>query len=80
MQQEINRMKLKALDDFNRAFNAQIEARETLINSGANPELLKTFEDLTTMAAELTAILDNLREQEQLLKYVQTLNTRHNIK
>ena len=80
MQQEINRMKLKSLDDFNRAFNAQIEARETLINSGANPELLKTFEDLTTMAAELTAILDNLREQEQLLKYVQTLNTRHNIK
>lgn len=80
MQQEINRMKLKALDDFNRAFNAQIEAREALISSGANPELLKTFEDLTTMAAKLTAILDNLREQEQLLKYVQTLNTRHNIK
>ena len=80
MQQEIIRLKQKTLTDFNRAFNAQIEAREALINSGANPELLKTFEDLTTMAAELTAILDNLREQEQLLKYVQTLNTRHNIK
>lgn len=70
---EIKRAKQETLEKFNRALDARIETKKLLLETGANPELLQLFEDFLRFEVELSAILDNLLEQEDLLNFANKL-------
>lgn len=70
---EIKRAKQETLEKFNRALDARIETKKLLLETGTNPELLQLFEDFLRFEVELSAILDNLLEQEDLLNFANKL-------